>query len=95
MATAEKFLADVRWHLTYPDESRYQATLDIMLLGGTVPAEPIRVPNPECSDCWGDGWVCSCHGFGRRYSLSPGSGCYLERSFEKCKCWRPINEWRA
>lgn len=39
-----------------------QDQLDVLMLGGTVPAIAIPQPDPECADCWGTGWVCPCHG---------------------------------
>lgn len=58
----EAFVARVRAALFGLDEQRYQDQLDLLLLGETVPAEPIPQPDPDCSDCWGAGRVCPCHG---------------------------------
>lgn len=61
-AEAERYVDEV-WHaLTRIDEREYQDQLDVLLLGGTVPATPIPQPDPECRDCWGYGKVCPCHG---------------------------------
>lgn len=57
-----EFVEGVRLALHRLDEDRYQDQLDVLLLGGTVPAQPIPQPDPKCQDCSGTGWVCRCHG---------------------------------
>lgn len=88
-ADAERFVAEVAHRLRHPDERLRQDQLDVLLMGGSV-SEPIRYPNPDCRDCWGEGYVCSCHGFAWSYSNGRGSGCYSDKKREKCSCWRAL-----
>lgn len=90
-ATDEKFVAEVARLLRQPNIDREIDMLTAMSMGATIPAEPIRVPDPECRECWGSGWICSCHGFAWSYSNTRGSGCYLDKKREKCKCWRAVH----
>lgn len=55
-----------------------QDELDVFLLGGIVPAQPVRFPDPACSACWGRGTTCVCH----------GQGACRSSNRERCDCWR-------
>lgn len=81
MTLRHPFVAAVERALREPDERRYQDQLDLLLLGQTVPAVPIPMPDPNCADCRGCGAICKCHGIEWAWARADHGG---ER--ETCKC---------
>lgn len=79
---AEAFVEGVRKALVRIDDERAQDQLDVFLLGGTVPPEPIPQPDPECFDCRGTGQVCDCHGIEFAWSRHDHGA----RKAERCEC---------
>lgn len=78
---AEQFVKDVERHLGYLRQQEglpTQDELDIFLLGGTVPAHPLKFgpADIDCSACWGRGTTCVCH----------GQGACRSSNRERCKC---------
>lgn len=74
---AKEIKFDLDW-LEVNDGLPTQDELDVFLLGGTVPAQPVRFPDLSCSACWGRGTTCVCH----------GQGACQGTDREPCPCWR-------
>ena len=78
--TEHGFVAAVEQALRRHDDQAEQDETDFVLLGGTI--ERKTVANANCSDCFGAGWVCSCHAI-------PLSVCGM-RPIEHCGCVRAV-----
>lgn len=79
----ENFIREIKFEVDWSylnDGLPTQDELDIFLLGGTVPPQPVRFPDISCSACWGRGTTCVCHGQGACPSINR----------EPCGCWRTM-----